>query len=77
MNLKNKVRRRIFPFQLIDGSVEINEEINYNNGLLGSILSKDPNFLIIKTEETENLFNLPIKLEQSTIKIIKPFWLTI
>jgi len=77
MNLKNKVRRRIFPFQLIDGSVEISEEINHNNSLLGSVLSKDPNFIIIKTEEAENLFNLPIKLKQSTIKIIKPFWLTI
>jgi len=77
MNLKNKVRRRIFPFQLIDGSVEISEEIYHNNSLLGSVLSKDPNFIIIKTEEAENLFNLPIKLKQSTIKIIKPFWLII
>ena len=77
MNLKNKVRRRILPFQLIDGSVEINQEIHHNNNVIGSILSLDPNFAIIKIEETNNLFNLSIPLEKATIKIIKPFWLTI
>lgn len=77
MNLKNKIRKRILPFQIIDGTAKNNEEINYNNNSIGSIISVNPNFAIIKIEEANSLVNKPIQIEQATIKITKPHWLSI
>ena len=75
MNLKNKIRKRVLPIQIISGSVEINEHISINENMVGKIISIDPHcFAAIKIEEA-NVFEQIIPLKQGSIKITKPNWL--
>jgi folate-binding protein YgfZ len=75
MNLKNKIRKRVLPIQIISGSVEINEHISINENIIGKIISIDPHcFAAIKIEEV-NVFEQIIPLKQGSIKITKPYWL--
>lgn len=77
MNLKNKIRKRVLPIQIISGSVEINEHISINENIVGKIISIDPHcFAVIKIEEV-NVFEQIIPLKQSSIKITKPYWLSL
>ncbi|MDA0971664.1 MAG: folate-binding protein YgfZ [Proteobacteria bacterium] len=77
MNLKNKIRKRVLPIQIISGSVEINEHISINQNIVGKIISIDPHcFAAIKIEEA-NVFEQIIPLKQGSIKITKPNWLKI
>ncbi len=73
--LKNKIRKRVLPVQIISGYVEMNENISINNNIVGKILSIEPHcFSITKIEEV-NVFDQTIQLKQASIKIIKPYWL--
>jgi folate-binding protein YgfZ len=75
MNLKNKIRKRVLPIQIISGIVEINEHISINENIVGKIISIDPHcFAVIKIEEV-NVFEQIIPLKQGSIKITKPYWL--
>ncbi len=77
MNLKNKIRKRVLPIQIISGSVEINEHISINENIIGKIISIDPHcFAVIKIEEV-NVFEQIIPLKQGSIKITKPYWLSL
>ena len=78
MNLKNKIKKRVFPIQIIHGSVEIGELIKDNEKTIGKIISLDPAcFAIINAEESKNLLDQTISLEQSNIRILKPYWLSL
>ena len=77
MNLKNKIRKRVLPIQIISGSVEINEHISINENIVGKIISIDPHcFAAIKIDEV-NVFEQIIPLKQGSIKITKPYWLSL
>lgn len=77
MNLKNKIRKRVLPIQIISGSVEINEHISINENIVGKIMSIEPHcFAVIKIEEV-NVFDQIIPLKQGSIKITKPYWLSL
>ena len=77
MNLKNKIRKRVLPIQIISGSVEINEHISINENIVGKIISIEPHcFAVIKIEEV-NVFDQIIPLKQGSIKITKPYWLSL
>ena len=77
MNLKEKIRRRLLPVQILNGQPKDQETIKLNDKIIGKIISTDPHcFALIKIEE-ELLFKQSINLENASIKIIKPYWLNI
>ena len=78
MNLKEKIRRRLLPVQILNGQPKEQETIKLNDKIIGKIISTDPHcFALIKTEEEGLLFKQSINLDSASIKIIKPYWLNI
>jgi len=78
MNLKEKIRRRLLPVQILNGQPKEQETIKLNDKIIGKIISTDPHcFALIKIEEDELLFKQSINLDGASIKIIKPCWLNI
>jgi len=78
MNLKEKIRRRLLPVQILNGQPKEQETIKLNDKIIGKIISTDPHcFALIKIEEDELLFKQSINLDGASIKIIKPYWLNI
>ena len=78
MNLKEKIRRRLLPVQILSGQPKEQETIKLNDKNIGKIVSTDPHcFALIKIEEEESLFKQSINLDSASIKIIKPYWLNI
>ena len=78
MNLKEKIRRRLLPVQILSGQPKEQETIKLNDKNIGKIVSTDPHcFALIKIEEEELLFKQSINLDNASIKIIKPYWLNI
>ena len=78
MNLKEKIRRRLLPVQILSGQPKDQETIKLNDKIIGKIVSTDPHcFALIKTEEEGLLFKQSINLDSASIKIIKPYWLNI
>lgn len=78
MNLKEKIRRRLLPVQILNGQPKEQETIKLNDKIIGKIISTDPHcFALIKIEEEELLFKQSINLDCASIKIIKPYWLNI
>ena len=75
MKLKEKISRRVYPIEIIDGNINLDEIIKINNVEIGKIVNnskfpfglfkfKDPNFKIEKVLETD----------QARIIVKKPFW---
>ena len=75
MKLKEKISRRIYPIEIIEGIVDVDETIKINNNEIGKIVNnskfplglfkfKDPNFKLEKT----------IITSKAKIKVKKPFW---
>ena len=78
MNLKEKIRRRLLPVQILSGQPKDQETIKLDDKIVGKIISTDPHcFALIKIEEEELLFKQSINLENASIKITKPYWLHI
>ena len=78
MNLKEKIRRRLLPVQILSGQPKDQETIKLNDKNIGKIVSTNPHcFALIKIEEEELLFKQSINLDSASIKIIKPYWLNI
>ena len=78
MNLKEKIRRRLLPVQILNGQPKEQETIKLNDKIIGKIISTNPHcFALIKIEEEELLFKQSINLDSASIKIIKPYWLNI
>ena len=78
MNLKEKIRRRLLPVQILNGQPKEQETIKLNDKIIGKIVSTNPHcFALIKTEEEGLLFKQSINLDSASIKIIKPYWLNI
>ena len=75
MKLKEKISRRIYPIEIIEGNIANDDIIKINNNEIGKIVNnskfsfglfkfKDPNFKLDKILNTE----------KAKIKVIKPFW---
>ena len=78
MNLKEKIRRRLLPVQILSGQPKEQETIKLNDKNIGKIVSTNPHcFALIKIEEEKLLFKQSINLDSASIKIIKPYWLNI
>ncbi len=75
MKLKEKISRRLYPVEIIEGKISIDDIITSNNNEIGKIVNntkfsfglfkfKDPNFKL------ETILNT----NKAKIKIKKPFW---
>ncbi|NBU54174.1 MAG: folate-binding protein YgfZ [Proteobacteria bacterium] len=80
MHLKNKVNKRLFALQIINGSVQEGQKINLDNEEIGKVLIDNlfPFALIKINKDNKNLIaNKELKTETSSIKINIPSWMVI
>ena len=78
MHLKNKVNKRLFAIQMINGKVKEGQKITLNNDEIGKILIDDlfPFALIKINNENKNLIiDKELKTETASIKINIPNWM--
>jgi len=75
MKLKEKINKRVYPIEIVEGNLNIDDVIKINNNEIGKIINnskfpfgllkfKDPNF---KLEEI-------LLTDKGKIKVKKPFW---
>ncbi len=80
MHLKNKVNKRLFALQIINGRVQEGQKINLDNEEIGKVLIDDlfPFALIKINKDNKNLIaNKELKTETASIKINIPSWMVI
>ena len=80
MHLKNKVNKRLFALQTINGKVKEGQKINLDNEEIGKVLIDDlfPFALIKINKDNKNLIaNKELKTETASIKINIPSWMVI
>ena len=80
MHLKNKVNKRLFALQIINGKIKEGQKVNLNNEEIGKILIDDlfPFALIKINNENKNLIiDKELKTETGFIKINIPKWMAI
>lgn len=80
MHLKNKVNKRLFALQIINGRVQEGQKINLDNEEIGKVLIDNlfPFALIKINKDNKNLIaNKELKTETSSIKINIPSWMVI
>tara|TARA_B100000965_G_scaffold378333_1_gene373149 strand:+ start:397 stop:1278 length:882 start_codon:yes stop_codon:yes gene_type:complete len=75
MKLKEKINRRIYPIEIIDGNLNVDDIIKVNNKEIGKIInnSKYP-FGLFKFKDTNFKIESILDTPKGKIKIIKPFW---
>ena len=75
MKLKEKISRRIYPIDIIEGNIEIDEVIKINNTEIGKIVnnSKFP-FGLFKFKDPNFKLEITISTNKAKIKVRKPFW---
>ena len=80
MHLKNKVNKRLFALQNINGKVEEGQKITLDNEEIGKVLIDDlfPFALIKINKDNKNLIaHKELKTETASIKINIPNWMVI
>ena len=76
MKLKEKISKKVYPVEIIEGNIDLDEIIKINDNEVGKIINnskfafglfkfKDPNF---KIEEI-------LTTNKAKIKVKKPFWI--
>ena len=75
MKLKEKISRRIYPIEIIEGNIDIDEVIKINNIEIGKIInnSKFP-FGLFKFKDSNFKLEKIINTDKAKIKVRKPFW---
>ena len=75
MNLKNKISKRIIKLNT-DKKLNKNEDIFYEDQIVGNVISDNPNFGIIKINKIN--FNSGTVLKTNSIEniqLFKPSWI--
>jgi len=76
IKLRNKLLKRLLPVQIIDGKLNIDDNISNDDENIGKILvNNDYPFGLIKIKEKNLNFSKKYKCKSATIKFIKPFWM--
>ena len=76
IKLRNKLLKRLLPVQIIDGKLNIDDNISNDGENIGKILvNNDYPFGLIKIKEKNLNFDKKYKCNSATIKFIKPFWM--
>ena len=71
MNLKEKISKRVFLLKSED-NLEIEEDVIFNNEIIGKVISTNPNFAMIKMAKFNDFINQ--KIETKSSKNILPHW---
>ena len=78
IKLKNKLNKRLLPIKVVEGSINEGDVIFNQDTEIGKVLiGKVYPFAIIKYRSEKFDFNTIFKLNNATVKIIKPFWLNL
>ena len=76
IKLKNKLSKRLLPFKVVKGKIEINEDIFFDNEKIGKILiANNFPFGLIKMKNNNFDFLKSYKSKNATLKFLKPEWL--
>ena len=78
IKLRNKLRRRILPIQIISGEISENDVIKYKNSDVGKILIDKPYsfaLVIVVEPDLKEFTNTELMCGKSKVKILKPEWI--
>ncbi len=76
IKLKNKLSKRLFPINIINGELTEGESIYYNENEIGKVLiDKDYPFALIKYLDENFNGNSDFNTKEASIKIEKPDWI--
>ncbi len=78
IKLKNKLTKRLLPIEVIEGDIRAGQSIFNEKTEIGKILiDKNYPFAVIKHTSEKFNFDLIFKINNATIRIIKPKWLNL
>ena len=76
IKLRNKLLKRLLPVQIIDGKLNIDDNISSDDENIGKILvNNDYPFGLIKIKEKNLNFSKKYKCVSGSVRFIKPFWM--
>ena len=76
IKLKNKLNKRLFPIQIVEGTINEGDSIFSEDIEIGKVLiSKKYPFALIKYTSDKFDFNSIFKIKSAKVKIIKPNWI--
>ena len=78
IKLRNKLRRRILPIQIIKGEIHENDIIKYKDAEVGKVMIDKPySFALVKIVEPNlnEFINIELLCGKSKVKILKPEWI--
>ena len=75
MNLKEKISKKIFLINS-EAKLIVNEDLFFNNEIVGKIISEDPNFAMIKMLKFNEFCEKDLITQNNVkVKIFKPSWM--
>jgi len=78
IKLKNKLTKRLLPIKIIEGDISAGQSIFIEKTEIGKVLiDKNYPFAVIKYTSEKFNFDLIFKINNATIRIIKPKWLNL
>ena len=76
IKLKNKLTKRLLPIKVIEGNISAGQSIFIEKTEIGKVLiDKNYPFAVVKHTSEKFNFDLIFKINNATIRIIKPKWL--
>ena len=78
IKLKNKLTKRLLPIKVIEGDISAGQSIFIEKTEIGKVLiDKNYPFAVVKLTSEKFNFDLVFKINNATIRIIKPKWLNL
>ena len=78
IKLKNKLTKRLLPIKVIEGDISVGQSIFIEKTEIGKVLiDKNYPFAVVKHTSEKFNFDLVFKINNATIRIIKPKWLNL
>ena len=75
MKLKEKISRRIYPIEIIEGDIANDDVIKINNNEIGKIINNSKfSFGLFKFKDPNFKFDEILNINKAKIIIKKPFW---
>ena len=75
MKLKEKISRRIYPIEIIEGNIANDDIIKINNNEIGKIVNNSKfSFGLFKFKDPNFKLDQILSTEKAKIKVLKPFW---
>ena len=76
IKLKDKQSKKLFPIQVLEGKIKMNDEIKQNNKVYGNVLiDQSYPFGLIKFKDNDIKISENFSCGTAKIKILKPNWL--